>query len=564
MTTSGLLSEAELRRRFLECSVCLQNFDEDKHQPHTLPCYHVCCFSCLRNILKDSKVICPLCKITHEVKDNNINVFPKDNTRRDMLDFLSQKSRLLVPTRCTNCDENDAETRCDSCQDSLCALCTSAHIRTRKTSGHVLVSVTQQPADSLGELTDPNHCGKPGHGSHLLDKYCSTESCRHLVCALCCRDAHQNHFLKPVNEVYIIRKTELLALTDKLQSKRRSVEEDKIALENEIKSMSDNENVTRANIEQSFEAGLNILKRRRDDLIYKFNLICGEKRKSLDAQLSELSFQDTEILNVLSLATQTLEANEISLLKLDTALKLKIDCLLNRVSSYRSSEHVAKAKVTAYLGDVIDRFEDFAKHIGAISETDVAVQRTKVTLTDAVVGIPTVVLELRLYSESGKAVKTADIGIEVEVLSDQFFTNTLKAQFNDKTNSYSVSLKPERSGKYKISVLILGEKLKQELFFHVSDSSANTGKQNLPYDVNVIQWITSCPKNRMTTRVITLWRERVTSLTTSVSAAMRFRLEILSILKAIKSNFKGSFDKQNLSLVVISYEIYETSIRRVS
>ena len=31
-----------------------------------------------------------------------------------------------------------------------------------------------------------------------------------------------------------------------------------------------------------------------------------------------------------------------------------------------------------------------------------------------------------------------------------------------------------------------------------------------------------------------------------------------------KSHFKGSYDKQNLSLVVISYEIHETSFRRVS
>ena len=71
-------------------------------------------------------------------------------------------------------------------------------------------------------------------------------------------------------------------------------------------------------------------------------------------------------------------------------------------------------------------------------------------------------------------------------------------------------------------------------------------------DVAVFQWITSCHKTRMTTIVITLWRVDVTSMT------MRFLLEILPILKAIKSHFKGSYDKQNLTLVVILYEIYET------
>ena len=85
----------------------------------------------------------------------------------------------------------------------------------------------------------------------------------------------------------------------------------------------------------------------------------------------------------------------------------------------------------------------------------------------------------------------------------------------------------------------------------------------LSYDIAVIQWITSCHTNHMTTRVITLWHIEVTSLTTSVST-MLFHIEIFSILKAIKSNFNRSRDKQNLTLVVISYEIYETLQRLVS
>ena len=60
-------------------------------------------------------------------------------------------------------------------------------------------------------------------------------------------------------------------------------------------------------------------------------------------------------------------------------------------------------------------------------------------------------------------------------------------------------------------------------------------RYNLSIDVSGIQWNTSCHKNRMTTCVITLWRERVTSLITSVPT-MRFLLEILSVLKAIQSN----------------------------
>ena len=39
---------------------------------------------------------------------------------------------------------------------------------------------------------------------------------------------------------------------------------------------------------------------------------------------------------------------------------------------------------------------------------------------------------------------------------------------------------------------------------------------------------------------------------------MRFLIEIMAILRAISSYFKETYDKQNFTLVVILYEIYET------
>ena len=86
----------------------------------------------------------------------------------------------------------------------------------------------------------------------------------------------------------------------------------------------------------------------------------------------------------------------------------------------------------------------------------------------------------------------------------------------------------------------------------------------------------------MMTRVITVWCEHVTSLTTSVSI-MRFLIEIMLILKAIKSILKVRMTSRlplpptgintyldillnvdDLTLVVNSYEIYETRQRLVS
>ena len=45
---------------------------------------------------------------------------------------------------------------------------------------------------------------------------------------------------------------------------------------------------------------------------------------------------------------------------------------------------------------------------------------------------------------------------------------------------------------------------------------------------------------------------------------MCFVIDIIFVFKAIKSNIKGSYNKQNITLVVMSYEIYETRLRLVS
>ena len=85
----------------------------------------------------------------------------------------------------------------------------------------------------------------------------------------------------------------------------------------------------------------------------------------------------------------------------------------------------------------------------------------------------------------------------------------------------------------------------------------------LSYEIAVIQWIMLCHKNGLITCVITFWRIHATSLEMSVTT-IHFLIEIMFILKVIKSHFKGLYDKQNLTLVVISYEIHETRIRLVS
>ena len=85
----------------------------------------------------------------------------------------------------------------------------------------------------------------------------------------------------------------------------------------------------------------------------------------------------------------------------------------------------------------------------------------------------------------------------------------------------------------------------------------------LSYDVAVVQWITSCYKT-LYGHICNNTKAQTRNVIDNVRVNNAFLIEIMFNLKAIKSHFKGSYDKQNLTLVVISSEIYETRRRLVS
>ena len=84
----------------------------------------------------------------------------------------------------------------------------------------------------------------------------------------------------------------------------------------------------------------------------------------------------------------------------------------------------------------------------------------------------------------------------------------------------------------------------------------------LSYDVAVIQCITSCHKTYDNTCNNTLARRH--NVTDHVRVNDAFLIDIMINPKAITFHFKRAYDQKNLTLAVVSYEIYETRRRLIS
>ena len=74
---------------------------------------------------------------------------------------------------------------------------------------------------------------------------------------------------------------------------------------------------------------------------------------------------------------------------------------------------------------------------------------------------------------------------------------------------------------------------------------------NLSHDVAVMQWITSSHNNRNDHTCNNTLARRC-NVADNVHVNNAFLIEIMIIFKVINSHFKGSYDKQNPTLVVIS------------
>ena len=62
----------------LTCPVCFEEFEENgKHVPRLLPCSHTLCHKCIGQLIRDTRLECPTCRVNHEGKQEETS-FPQN------------------------------------------------------------------------------------------------------------------------------------------------------------------------------------------------------------------------------------------------------------------------------------------------------------------------------------------------------------------------------------------------------------------------------------------------------------------------------------------------------
>ena len=190
----------KIRRDYLECSICHEEYTE----PKLLDCLHSFCKHCLLEYqttnYKDAKMlICPLCRKETQLPETGVEDFKSNFILTGLAGQLEQVS-LSANSKlvCKLCKEkNEATYFCCDCPMIICANCAELHQKIPSLLCHTVVTfkdVVDGKIEQKGRRRRKHHPECQTHEGEVMRFYCTT--CGVMICRDCtvidhCKPQHE-------------------------------------------------------------------------------------------------------------------------------------------------------------------------------------------------------------------------------------------------------------------------------------------------------------------------------------------------------------------------------------
>ena len=192
----SLLNQKQDLKSLLECSICLETFDD----PRTLPCLHSFCKKCLENFVNgkcEDELNCPVCRRKFKLNEG-VEGMTRNHFICNMLEALSiQHHEKCIP--CSHCEQPSVG-RCVTCELFMCEKCLESHNGYIGFRDHVVLTMEElSKPEHRSKIKGKSYCKK--HTSKKLKLYC--ETCQELICTYCMSFEHvrPDHECSPLDEV---------------------------------------------------------------------------------------------------------------------------------------------------------------------------------------------------------------------------------------------------------------------------------------------------------------------------------------------------------------------------
>ena len=183
-------------KKHLECSICLESYNE----PKTISCLHTFCCKCLENHARAShrqgKFRCPECQAQIDLPEGNrFESLPSSFFHNSLLSLLAvRRTGDGSNITCSQCKKNNSQIYyCFDCGLFMCPDCYNAHeMLSASFEGHKVTPVKEFKTDDYEALLKRQpFCSEQFHEKEITRFFCF--SCQACVCQICIVTDHRNH-----------------------------------------------------------------------------------------------------------------------------------------------------------------------------------------------------------------------------------------------------------------------------------------------------------------------------------------------------------------------------------
>ncbi|KAL5007251.1 hypothetical protein ScPMuIL_016057 [Solemya velum] len=457
-----------IRPRFLECTNCLYDYDQQSHLPRILSCLHTFCTDCLLTLQTNDTVKCPSCNQTIAIPNSDVTSFPVDKSRNYLINYLNVQNNASQII-CEECGTTrKAVNRCKECGEFLCVECTDAHKKTKVTKRHNISNLEDLKESSLEEFQDRAACTVVGHEDQPFSFFCYSKTCDRPVCALCAVREHQEsrgHDIRNINDVYTEVKRTVESLLSDVKHRQLSMEDSLGGVEGVVEELGVAQSVVDEEIDAAFDKCQKVIERRRNEMKNKLFTIVANKKKQLHEQLEQLMTHKTNLDDASELATS------VSAYSTPPEFLNFKEHIIQRLKELRWRDFdIAphnNAEIRFKIESVDGQFQDFVKRMGDLWYTSAYLPNTKVHTSNIRLNKEEVPITVSLHDCDGNLQNEGGADIRVEIVDPD--GAVLTPAVEDCTvdeGCYKMPFVATKPGKHRAKVFLFGSPIDDLFLFY--------------------------------------------------------------------------------------------------
>ena len=447
----------------LECGICFDTYTD----PKVLPCFHVFCSKCLKELVEKSRdkntLSCPTCRRGIPLPTNGIEGLQcafHINHLFEIRDTLT-KTNDSANTKCEKCDEGSIATGyCQDCGEFVCDGCKHMHKLWKKQYGqHTIVSLTNiqtQAANLVPPKRKELFCKK--HPEERLKIFC--ETCQEVACLYCTICDHQTHKHDTVQNSFQKNKEEIESELLLVKAERERLVGAAKDFDSRAAKIAENEKNVGAEIQRRIDHYYQLLQQRKAELLTQLEHTAQQKQKRLATQRASVNLCLAQMDNCIGYIEGSLktDSHEEILSAKSNALK-QLHFIRSDIKDDMMQPQ-EDATLTLRMADL----DNTCQKLGEVLDGGIPACPEKCSISGENVNIATIKerkdATLKLVSDTGDNVTTPPDKVVAKLVKTSDQTAVRCSVSEMQRSQCQIQYTPKSRGKHQLHVMFNGKHVK--------------------------------------------------------------------------------------------------------